>query len=80
MAGGGAADKFYPLLTILRQGRRFGFRLSGGFMAGLALAMFIAIFAFGDQLLGWTDIGGKVQLGLFMCFLFGMVCGYRTAR
>jgi hypothetical protein len=47
-------------------------------MLGLALACFIGLFAFGDDLLGWTDHGGQVQLGLFMSFLFGIICGYRT--
>ncbi|HYG29520.1 MAG TPA: hypothetical protein VD887_04815 [Allosphingosinicella sp.] len=47
-------------------------------MLGLALAMFIALFGFGHQLVGWSDPGGEVQLGLFMSFLFGIVCGYRT--
>jgi hypothetical protein len=47
-------------------------------VTGLALAMFIALFAFGGQLLGWTDVNGAVQLGLFMAFLFGIVCGYRA--
>ena len=45
---------------------------------GLALSMFIALFAFGHDLLGWTDPSGQVQLGLFMSFLFGIICGYRT--
>jgi len=45
---------------------------------GLALSMFIALFAFGHDLLGWTDTTGQVQLGLFMSFLFGIICGYRT--
>ena len=49
-------------------------------MAGLALLMFIALFAFGGRLLGWTDSGGQVQMGLFMAFLFGIVCGNRTDR
>jgi hypothetical protein len=49
-------------------------------MMGLALAMFIALFAFGGQLLGWSTAGGNVQLGLFMSFLFGIICGYRTGR
>ncbi len=49
-------------------------------MTGLALAMFIAVFAFGDQLLGWSDTDGKVQLGLFMSFIFGIICGYRVPR
>ena len=47
-------------------------------MLGLALAMFIAVFGFGEELLGWSDPGGQVRLGLFMSFLFGIVCGYRT--
>jgi hypothetical protein len=47
-------------------------------MLGLALACFIGLFAFGHDLLGWTDTTGQVQLGLFMSFLFGIVCGYRT--
>ena len=47
-------------------------------MMGLALAMFIALFAFGEQLLGWSNTGGNVQLGLFMSFLFGIICGDRT--
>ena len=49
-------------------------------MMGLALAMFIGLFAFGDQMLGWSNHTGQVQLGLFMSFLFGIVCGYRTGR
>ena len=47
-------------------------------MMGLALGMFIALFAFGEQLLGYQDSGGQVQLGLFMSFLFGIICGYKT--
>ena len=47
-------------------------------MAGLALMMFIGLFAFGGRLMGWHDSGGEVQMGLFMAFLFGIICGYRT--
>jgi len=47
-------------------------------MLGIALVCFIGLFAFGGTFLGWTDPAGKVQLGLFMSFLFGIVCGYRT--
>ncbi len=49
-------------------------------MMGLALVMFIGLFAFGHQLLGWTDHNGQIQLGLFMSFIFGIICGYRTRR
>ena len=47
-------------------------------MSLLALGMFIAIFAFGQQLLGWDDPDGQIRLGLFMAFLFGIICGYRA--
>jgi hypothetical protein len=47
-------------------------------MTGLALMMFIGLFAFGGQILGWNDMDGHVQLGLFAAFLFGIICGYRT--
>lgn len=47
-------------------------------MVGLALAMFVALFGFGHEFLGWRDPSGAVQLGLFMSFIFGIICGYRT--
>ena len=56
----------------------FGRTREGIWMLGLAMAMFIALFGFGEQFLGWSDPAGKVQLGLFMAFLFGMICGYRA--
>ncbi|SEN24813.1 hypothetical protein SAMN05192583_2362 [Sphingomonas gellani] len=47
-------------------------------MAGLAMIMFIALFAFGNQFVGWDDPAGHVQLALFTTFLFGIICGYRV--
>ncbi|WP_197051886.1 hypothetical protein [Sphingomonas sp. 35-24ZXX] len=47
-------------------------------MAGLALAMFIGLFGFGHEMLGWSDPKGNVQLALFMAFIFGIISGYRT--
>ena len=79
MAKARAADKVYAVSTIIPDIGRVQFRAPETLlMMGLALAMFIALFAFGGQMLGWSDPGGKVQLGLFMSFLFGIVCGYRT--
>ncbi len=49
-------------------------------MMGLALVMFIGLFAFGGDLLGWNNAGSNVQLGVFMAFLFGIICGYRSPR
>ena len=47
-------------------------------MMGIALAMFIGLFAFGSKLLGWSDPDGSVQFGLFVAFVLGVICGYRT--
>jgi len=47
-------------------------------MLGIGLSCFLVLFAFGGKFLGWNDPTGQVQLGLFMSFLFGIVCGYRT--
>ena len=47
-------------------------------MVGLALVMFLGLFAFGGQLIGWSDPAGQAQLGTFMAFLFGIVCGYKV--
>jgi hypothetical protein len=47
-------------------------------MAGLAMVLFIALFAFGGQYFGWEDAGGHIQLALFSAFVFGIICGYRV--
>ena len=47
-------------------------------MAGLAMAMFVALFAFGSTYFGWDDPGGRVSLALFAAFVFGIICGYRV--
>jgi len=46
-------------------------------MAGLAMILFTALFAFGGQYFGWTDTTGHIHLALFVSFVFGMVCGFR---
>ncbi|WP_373487183.1 hypothetical protein [Blastomonas sp.] len=47
-------------------------------MTMLAVAMFVALFAFGHEMIGWVDPEGHVQLALFMAFIFGIISGYRT--
>jgi hypothetical protein len=48
-------------------------------MVGLATAMFIGLFAFGHELFGWSGApSDEVQLGLFLAFILGIVCGYKT--
>ncbi len=48
-------------------------------MAALALALFIALFAFGQQSIGGLD-GANVRLAFFACFLFGIIVGWKTNR
>ena len=47
-------------------------------MAPLALAMFIAMFAFGDRIFDWPMMTQQLHLALFAAFVFGIVCGYKT--
>lgn len=48
-------------------------------MVGLATAMFIGLFAFGHEFFGWGGVpNDDVQLGLFLAFILGIVCGYKT--
>ena len=79
MAARPAAHKHSPgFYTFLRWLTQI-YVWEGSFaMMGLALALFIGLFAFGGRFLGWEDTQGSVQLGLFMAFIFGIVCGYRT--
>lgn len=45
---------------------------------GLALAIFIALFAWGASYFGWSDPDGKVQLALFTTFVLGVAFGHKT--
>ena len=47
-------------------------------MSGLALAMFVALFAWGSQIAGYDDPHGRVQLSLLATFSFGLLIGYRA--
>ncbi|MFC7536750.1 hypothetical protein ACFQPG_05135 [Sphingomonas sp. GCM10030256] len=47
-------------------------------ISSIAMAIFVLLFAFGENYFGWSDVGGKVQLALFTCFVLGTVCGYKT--
>jgi hypothetical protein len=49
------------------------------FMVGLAAAMFVGLFAFGWQFFGWSHSAHEqLQLGLFLSFVLGIICGYKT--
>lgn len=49
-------------------------------MSGLALAMFVGLFAWGQEAVGYSDPDGKVRLALFAAFCFGLLTGYRANR
>jgi ascorbate-specific PTS system EIIC-type component UlaA len=50
----------------------------GAAMGLLALAMFVGLFFLGEQILGYADPGGMVQLALIATFIFGIICGKQT--
>ncbi|MBX9796212.1 hypothetical protein [Sphingomonas sp.] len=47
-------------------------------MAALAMMLFVSLFAFGAEYLGWSDPAGRVQLALVSSFIFGIVCGFKV--
>ncbi|MBC2778457.1 hypothetical protein [Parasphingopyxis marina] len=49
-------------------------------MAALALGMFVALFAFGQDLVGYHDPDGTVKLALLATFVFGIICGSKIGR
>ncbi|MFM2409485.1 MAG: hypothetical protein RL481_313 [Pseudomonadota bacterium] len=47
-------------------------------MVGLAAAMFVGLFAFGYGLFGWSQSAHEaLQLGLFLSFVLGIICGFK---
>lgn len=49
-------------------------------MALLALAMFVTLFGFGEDLLGYHDAAGMVRLALVATFTFGIICGLKLGK
>lgn len=47
-------------------------------MVWLALAMFISLFGWGAEYIGWSDPSGKVQMALFTSFILGIILGYKS--
>jgi len=70
-----------PSIHPFRRIQRTSFpRFDGGsaMIVGLAIAMFIALFAFGATYFGWDDPNGKVQWALFATFVLGVLAGYKV--
>src|SRR3546814_12112383 len=82
MAASGRSHKLFTrsLLLLWHEGRDWRFSGETPPMMGLALGLFIGLFAFGATLLGWNDPSGNLQLALFMSFLFGVVCSSEERR
>lgn len=47
-------------------------------VAGIAIAMFIALFAWGARYFGWSDPSGKIQLAMVTSFILGIVASYKS--
>jgi len=47
-------------------------------VGGIAIAIFVALFAFGAKYFGWDDPDGKVQLALATSFVLGILSGYKA--
>ena len=47
-------------------------------VAGVAIAMFVALIAWGGRYFGWTDPDGKVQLALITSFILGIIGGFKS--
>ena len=47
-------------------------------VAGIAIAMFIALFGWGARYFGWSDPSGKVQLALVTSFILGIVASNKS--
>ena len=82
MAAAQVRGKLYPLFTLSPEdGRLAGQFFTGareGKMVGIAIIMFIALFAWGARYFGWDDPDGKIQLALATSFILGIVSGYKV--
>jgi len=74
--------KLYPLFTLSADNMRLAGQFFTGAredqMVGIAIIMFIALFAWGARYFGWDDPDGKIQLALATSFILGIVSGYKV--
>ena len=78
------SGKIYRLFTLVRAylsgGRvRAAARSEGvAMIVGIAIAMFVSLFAWGASYFGWSDPDGKVRLAIATSFILGILSGYRA--
>jgi hypothetical protein len=53
---------------------------SEAMVVGIAALMFVWLFGWGGEYFHWYDPSGKVQLCLFVSFVLGILCGYKTKQ
>jgi hypothetical protein len=70
--------KLYPLFTLEAHHLQRSSPGVGHVVIGIAIAMFISLFAWGSRYFGWEDPDGKVQMALFTTFVLGIICGFKT--
>jgi len=74
--------KLYPLFTWRSDNwaaaGQFFAGIGEGRMVGIAIVMFVALFGWGGRYFGWEDPDGKVQLALGVCFILGVLSGYKV--
>ena len=74
--------KFYPLFTLMADHGHVPVSSSpaGGIVmvAGIAIAMFVALVGWGGRYFGWDDPDGKVQLALVTSFILGIIGGFKS--
>jgi hypothetical protein len=66
-----AEDGHKPVSSSPARGR-------SGMVAGIAIAMFIALVGWGGRYFGWSDPDGKVQLALVTAFILGIIGGFKS--
>lgn len=82
MAARHRRDKLYPPFTLAEENIDAPVNDSpadwGLDMVALAIALFIGLFGWGAGFFGWSDPEGKVQLALGVCFILGVLSGYKV--
>jgi len=84
MAARVATGKLHTLFTLIGEIHLAEARLAsawgegGSMVAGLAIAMFVALVGWGGSYFGWSDPDGKVQLALVTSFILGIIGGFRA--
>jgi hypothetical protein len=77
-SGGKLYDAFTDFRVMLDDRTSVSGTVEGTSMVGIAIAMFIALFGWGGRYFGWDDPSGKIQLALGVCFILGVLSGYKV--